>query len=266
MALLAPNAARAEGLFDFLFGGSDPEPQQQQQRVAPGAGPRGGGLRRSVNREDGDASHRRRVLTRGESRGGGESGEMSGGSFCVRTCDGYFFPLIRSSRATRQQSCEYLCPSTPVELYQGSSIEQARNARGERYSALPTAFRFRDKATEKCACIDPTSSSAYFQNLSRNDPTLRSGDVVIEDSGPFVYNGSTLVTLGRASVPSQVRDRLRAMLRRNPTVGPPVVAADARDEEAAKPAPAQKLPSAPAQAKGSIEFGTDAPARPTTKR
>ena len=66
---------------------------------------------------------------------------MSGGGYCVRACDGYYFPLIKSSLISGQQSCELACPSARVQLYEGASIEQARNAKGDRYSALPVGVQ-----------------------------------------------------------------------------------------------------------------------------
>jgi hypothetical protein len=139
----------------------------------------------------------------------------------VRTCDGYYFPLIKSTKASRQQSCELACPSAPMEIYDGSTIESARNYKGQRYSALPVAFAFRDRATTKCSCNDPQSSQAFFEKTARNDPTLQSGDIVVEDNGAFVYRGSNLIPLSNASFMStQTRDRLRAMLRRTAAAKP----------------------------------------------
>ncbi|MGJ0395621.1 MAG: DUF2865 domain-containing protein [Methylocystis sp.] len=144
-----------------------------------------------------------------------ETDSMSGGGYCVRACDGYYFPLIKSSQISGQQSCELACPSARVQLYEGSSIEEARNAKGERYSALRAAFGFRDKITAGCSCNDPARSSDYFLRLSRKDPTLRAGDVVVGQKGAFFYSGSDLVSLGRA--PRFIRARLRDVLPRTYT-------------------------------------------------
>jgi hypothetical protein len=203
-ALCAPSAGRAEGLLDFLFG-PDPAPQ------APPAAPSAPARRAKAQKATGS-------LRFAKPREGGES--WSGG-FCVRTCDGYYFPLIKMSRATRQQSCDFACPSAPMEIYDGSTIEQARNSRGQRYSALPVAFAFRERATQKCMCNDPETSQGYFEKLARTDPTLKSGDIVVEDTGAFVYSGTSLVPLSNASfMSSQARDRLRALLRRSAPVKP----------------------------------------------
>jgi hypothetical protein len=204
---MTPAPGAAEGLLEFLFG---PDPSTQQAAPRP--------------REPGPA---RRAKLQGELRfarprdGGGVSSDPSVGGFCVRSCDGYYFPLIKSTRATRQQSCEMACPSAQMEIYDGSTIETARNRKGQRYSALPRAFAFRDKANGACACNDPRTSQAYFEQSARNDPTLQSGDVIVETDGAFVYRGSQLVPLSSASfVSPALRDRLRAMLRRSRAVEP----------------------------------------------
>lgn len=197
-----PSSSRAEGLFDFLFGSDSPgssapssrQPPYMRERGAPGGA---------------DA--------KGDGKRDGSPGsiEQFADGFCVRTCDGYFFPLIKSAQATRQQTCEFACPSAPMAIYEGASIEFARNHKGERYSALPTAFSFRDKTTQRCACNEPRTSHEFFQRTVRTDPTLRAGDVVIDNAGAYVYRGSEFVPLERASfVPSETRLRLRSILRR----------------------------------------------------
>ncbi len=90
----------------------------------------------------------------------------------------------------------------------------ARNDKGQRYTALPAAFAFRSKPVNGCACNDPTSSQAYFEKSARTDPTLQSGDVIVETDGAFVYSGRRFVPLGTAAMSTQLRERLRAMLRR----------------------------------------------------
>jgi hypothetical protein len=214
--LLAPAPSRAEGgLLEFLFG-PDPAPQPQ---VAP----RGNRDSAPARRARGAVGELRFAKPRDGVGGTGFSSEPNAGGFCVRTCDGYYFPLIKSTKATRQQSCELACPSAPMEIYDGPSIESARNSKGQRYSALNVAFAFRDRAKSSCTCNDPQSSQAFFERTARNDPTLQSGDILIEDTGAFVYRDAKLVPLSNASfMSSTLRDRLRAMLRRTGSVRPVV--------------------------------------------
>ncbi|WP_442753717.1 DUF2865 domain-containing protein [Methylocystis sp. JAN1] len=231
--LFAPAPGRAEGgLLEFLFG-PDPTPQPQ---IAPRA-------RRDsapARRIKGAVGELRFAKPKDSLPGGGTgfSTEPAAGGFCVRTCDGYFFPLIKSTKATRQQSCELACPSAPMEIYDGATIETARNYKGQRYSALPVAFAFRERANTRCACNDPSTSQAFFEKTARNDPTLQSGDVVVEETGAFVYSGARLVPLGNASfMSSSLRGRLRAMLRRTGSVRP------AMSDAPAAPPGAQVEPS-----------------------
>lgn len=207
--LCAPSPGRAEGgLFDFLFG-PDPTPQR--------AAPRSGGDSAPARRARGAVGELRFAKPRDGAQGGGASfsTEPNAGGYCVRTCDGYFFPLIKSAKATRQQSCELACPSAPMEIFDGPTIESARNYKGQRYSSLPVAFAFRDRAKSSCACNDPQTSQAFFERTAQDDPTLQSGDIVVEENGAFVYRGAKLVPLSSASfMPPALRDRLRAMLRR----------------------------------------------------
>lgn len=226
---LAPTPGAAQGLLEFLFG---PDPATQQ---APP--PR-------------DSAPGRRAKSQGSApRVGGSAfaSDPHAGGFCVRTCDGYFFPLIKATRATRQQSCELACPSAPMEVYDGSTIESARNRKGQRYSALPRAFGFRDRASGDCVCNDPKTSQAHYEGVARDDPTLQNGDVLVETHGAFVYSGSKLVPLGAAAMSANLRDRLRAMLRRSP---------------AATPTLAGTVETAPA----GLEVGADEPTGSTAAR
>jgi hypothetical protein len=193
LILVSSNSVKAEDLLDFLFGSGAP------QKTAPPTS-------RQIERMEGAGE---------DTEGAAEAGPSTGG-YCVRTCDGYFFPLIKSSRASKQESCEFACPSSPVEIYEGGSIQYARNHAGQRYSAQPFAFAFRTKTVANCNCNNPQSAQSDSVKLSRNDPTLASGDIVIEDSGAFVYDGAGFVPLARAKgVSNQTRQRILSMIKGN---------------------------------------------------
>lgn len=236
----APTPGEAEGLFDFLFG-PDPAPQAAPPRPRESAP----GRRAKVQGAVGFAKPKG-----GAAGGTGLASDPGVGGFCVRTCDGYFFPLIKATRATRQQSCELACPSAQMDVFDGATIESARNRKGQRYSALPRAFSFRDRASEACQCNDPKSSQSYFERTARDDPTLQNGDILVETGGAFVYRGSTLVPLGSASFMSpHLRSRLRAMLKSSPTARTPTLtgeiapappAFEANKGETAEPAAARQ--------------------------
>ncbi len=140
----------------------------------------------------------------------------NGTEFCVRTCDGYFFPLIKSAQQTKQASCEYACPSAPVAYYHGSSIETARNLDGEKYTSLPMAFKFREKVSAGCTCHPPEESQQHSLKIVKNDPTAHSGDIVVEQKGAFVYQGKQAVPIDRSrQLSASVRQNIHKM-----TAGP----------------------------------------------
>ena len=177
-ALVAPAPASAQDLLDFLFGPDEAAPAS-----------------RETKRPSGDVRFGPSRAARKEGDGSGRGASHAGG-YCVRTCDGYFFPLIKSARATRQQSCNFACPSATVEIYDGSSIESSRSARGQTYKALMDSLASHP-ASGRCSCNDPSTSAAYSRAAARTDPTLQNGDFVIEDEGPLVFGRDGLVPLAQ---------------------------------------------------------------------
>ena len=203
MLVAASAPAGAQDLLDFLFGPDTEAPAQRETRTPTG---------------DVRFGPKRPVKKPGA--GGGRGATHSGG-YCVRTCDGYFFPLIKSSRATRQQSCNFACPSATVEIYDGGSIESSRNARGETYKALLDQIAGRTDASARCSCNDPSTSAAYSRDAARTDPTLQNGDFVIEDEGPLVFGREGLVPLAQARfVAPRQRASVLGLIRRDGVSAP----------------------------------------------
>lgn len=110
-------------------------------------------------------------------------------SYCVRLCDGRYFPINYSgpsSRMTAIQICNALCPATPTQIYYGSSIEQAIGQNGKRYSSLSTAFVYRERIVPACTCKSNQATGTEKVEIG-NDPTLRPGDIIVSDHGRSVY-------------------------------------------------------------------------------
>ncbi|MES0808295.1 DUF2865 domain-containing protein [Roseibium sp. SCPC15] len=87
----------------------------------------------------------------------------SGGTFrtvCVRTCDGYFFPV--SFKAGKNQfvndeaRCSEICPAAPTELFvyrnPGGDQSQMMSLAGNVYSEQPYAYRYKSEYVEGCSC------------------------------------------------------------------------------------------------------------------
>ncbi len=91
--------------------------------------------------------------------------QMSGTyrTLCVRTCDGYFFPIsFQASRGrlkTDANVCSALCPGTETRLFFHGAGQEAENAvaadNGEPITKLPNAFLYRTKVVSGCACGRP---------------------------------------------------------------------------------------------------------------
>jgi len=125
------------GLFGILFGGNsagDPEePQPGEEQVIDPA-----------------------------------TAQMLTGSYrtlCVRTCDGYYFPISFNASQGRLRTdanvCKALCPAAETRLYYhanpGQEAEDAVAADGTRdlLTRLPNAFRYRTQVVPGCTCGTP---------------------------------------------------------------------------------------------------------------
>lgn len=120
-----------------------------------------------------------------------------GQAYCVRTCDGFYFPVGRptagASRAAQADICQRQCPGAEVALYSAggnASIEQAVGPRGQSYASLRTAFRFRERVDAACTCAGASTNGLARVPIT-HDPTLRPGDVVVTDAGVRVFAGGS---------------------------------------------------------------------------
>ncbi|HEY8566453.1 MAG TPA: DUF2865 domain-containing protein [Beijerinckiaceae bacterium] len=103
---------------------------------------------------------------------------------CVRTCDGSFFPLANNpgGRGGAEEMCQALCPNAPMAVYRKSpdgDIEQALSIKGEPYSALPAALKFRKGFDASCSCRAPGQS--WAEALARAEEMIerRRGDILV---------------------------------------------------------------------------------------
>lgn len=118
-------------------------------------------------------------------------GEMGGTyrTVCVRTCDGYYFPISFETTPDHfredEQTCQRMCPAADVSLYTyhnpGEEVAQSVSLNGRLYSELPTAFQYRKAINPACSCRRPGES--WLEALKANGPddTLAPGDVVVTD-------------------------------------------------------------------------------------
>jgi hypothetical protein len=121
----------------------------------------------------------------------GSSGPM-GGTFrtiCVRTCDGYYYPISFATSSDRfrddEQTCQRMCPAAEVTLYTyhnpGEEVAQAVSLNGRLYTELPAAFSYRKAFNPACSCRKPGESWAEALKVSGPDDTVAPGDVVVTE-------------------------------------------------------------------------------------
>jgi len=148
------------------------------------------------------------------------SSEGGGQAYCVRSCDGRYFPVTASDEESQAKLCSGLCPAAHTNLVYGSNIDQATTESGRPYSELPNAFRYRKEIVSGCSCNgkDPIGLASI---KIEDDPTLRSGDIVAGRNGLVVANRTphgSGVTLNFSPIPEKLRERLRARFRHIPVV------------------------------------------------
>jgi hypothetical protein len=108
--------------------------------------------------------------------------------FCVRLCDGRYFPVQARRNASTVAQCSSFCPASKTKVFSGTVIDHAVSGDGRRYADLPNAFVYRQRMVPGCTC-DGRSATGVASVPIEEDATLRSGDIVATDSGLTVYNG-----------------------------------------------------------------------------
>jgi hypothetical protein len=113
-------------------------------------------------------------------------------TLCVRTCDGFYFPISFSTVPgqfnTDAATCQAMCPGAEAVLYThrnpGEDSSQMVSLSGEPYASLPTAFRFRTEYDKTCTCHSATAAltDESFSDFSQN------GAVDLSTGAPVVVS------------------------------------------------------------------------------
>lgn len=140
-----------------------------------------------------------------------------GAAYCVRGCDGRYFPAQGSDAESKAQSCKSFCPASETSLVYGSNIDDAATENGKSYSDLPNAFRYRNEIVAGCTCNgkDPVGLA---QVRVEDDPTLRKGDIVAGANGLVVASRNANERRGVAMNFSPLPESVRARFRQVPVV------------------------------------------------
>jgi hypothetical protein len=187
--------AHAQDFFSSFFGGFCRSPERMV-RVPFGAGP-----------PIAPPRHERRRYV---------SDDSGGQAYCVRTCDGRYFPLPSSDNQSRAATCSKFCPASETKVVYGSSIDSAETENGKAYSELPNAFRFRKELVAGCTCNGKDSGGLASIKIE-DDPTLQKGDIVAGEKGLVVASRSS-DRRGASLNFSPVSERVRAKYERVPVM------------------------------------------------
>ncbi|TGQ72805.1 MAG: DUF2865 domain-containing protein [Mesorhizobium sp.] len=162
-------------LFDQLFGGDDREPDTLDQSDDPG-----------------EESNVSRVLNQPSV----PDFPNVGGEFhttCVRTCDGYFFPMSNSASSgdfeRDQKNCESSCPGTEMQVFYSrgmddDSANMTSSVTGRPYSELSTAYLYKQSNMPRppaCGC----NAAQNFQIIGGNPPSEQQSQPQTEPA-PFI--------------------------------------------------------------------------------
>jgi hypothetical protein len=83
------------------------------------------------------------------------SGSSGSTSYCVRLCDGRFFPMsgdAASSPAAAASMCAAMCPAARTAIYHGAAVADATATNGKPCGNLGHAFVYRQTAVPGCTC------------------------------------------------------------------------------------------------------------------
>ena len=188
---LAP-AAQAQDFFSQLFGGLGRRAPQPY-------------LSMPFASDDGSTPQPRGEMRSRYAGGGGQA-------YCVRTCDGRYFPIAASDNASRAASCNSFCPASETKVVYGGNIDSAATDNGKPYSELPNAFRYRTEIVAGCTCNGKDSTGLAAVKIE-DDRTLRKGDIVAGGNG-LVVAGRSADRRGASLNFSPASERVRAKYER----------------------------------------------------
>jgi hypothetical protein len=171
---------------------------------------------------------------------------------CVRTCDGFYYPISAAATPARfaedEKACRQSCPAAEVQLYShrnpGETMNEAVSvATQQPYTALPNAFRYRTALDPACTC--KRAGETWSQALKNiDDTTVEQGDIVVNDQRARQLSQPRVDAQGKpiriAPVPAAARPDPKAAQAAPPA---PAAAAPPEGEKAADEAPSKPDPN-----------------------
>lgn len=168
--VVSVNSAPAGDFFQFFFGGSPPHPSTREWSPTAYADPATPFRNRALREPSSTLS----------------SGDVA---YCVRLCDGRYFPIQRHVGADPAQLCTGMCPASKTKIFNGTDIDHASGNDGKRYADLENAFVYRQRLVDNCTCNGKDAFGTAHIDLA-SDPTLRAGDIVATANGLAKVSGA----------------------------------------------------------------------------
>ncbi len=108
---------------------------------------------------------------------------------CVRTCDGYYFPIsfttVPARFADDERACKAQCPATDANLYTyrnpGEDMNAAVSIAGQPYSSSPNAFRYRTEFNPSCSCKAQGQTWADALKTIDDKAAAENGDIIVTE-------------------------------------------------------------------------------------
>lgn len=228
---------RRKSLLDQLLGGStrrvEPAPEQRLVRLDP---------------ETGEPVRRvKRVINDNGQRAGTLAAVQTFATMCVRTCDGYFFPMSPSSTVSDfdrdEKNCQAACPGADLEVFyrpaeSPEEVEMTSASTGRPYSQLTTAYLYKSVAEPRpasCGCnvaknfevVAGTPPAETVREPESESTAALPGTVPLPQEGPIRESPSiTLLPPATAAVEEPVnRDQVAVDDRReyDPSTDAPAI-------------------------------------------
>lgn len=186
-AILAPATnANARNLLEILFGSPGPAVQQRTMHDDMRASSYAPSQVREYN--DPVRDWQQDIERRVSSRQSSQIAQQTGVKYCVRSCDGKYFPVRADSAKSAETLCNAFCPASATKIYSGSTIDNAYDKSGNAYAKSQNAFAYREKLVDGCTC-DGKSPAGLARVDIKLDDTLQRGDIVATNKGLVAYAG-----------------------------------------------------------------------------
>ncbi len=185
---------RRQGLLEALFGNSASEPEVTKVATLPRQAIERKRPRQPTQTPDASSTKLYRTL-------------------CVRTCDGYYFPIsfaVQTKYFDRDQNtCSEMCPASPVKLYSHAIPEQSSEDMISvetkiPYKDLPTAFNYRlADAPPVANCTCHNAQQSLKTSFSAVAPAGQGASTALGPELPIAQHPSEAETSADADIASK---------------------------------------------------------------